>query len=117
VPICKLNYGNDFWFQQDNSRIHTCKIVKEWMAKSNFPVIEWPARSADLNIVENIWKLLEDIIYDRSPMNSIAELKEEIENGFFTINMTKRDVLMNLYGTFRKRLVAVIEKKGNEINV
>ena len=64
VSICKLNYGNNFFYQQDNSRIHTAKVVKEWMTKAQFPVIDWPARSPDLNIMENIWKMLQDIIYD-----------------------------------------------------
>ena len=44
VHICKLSYGYNFWFQQDNSRIHTTKIVKDWMTDSHFPVVEWSAR-------------------------------------------------------------------------
>ena len=40
VPIYKLNYGNNYWFQQDNSRIHTAKVVKEWMTKAHFQVME-----------------------------------------------------------------------------
>ena len=39
ASIGKLNYGNNFWFQQDNSRIHTARIVKDWMADAHFPVI------------------------------------------------------------------------------
>jgi len=117
VPICKLNYANDFWFQQDNSRIHTARIVKQWMSDAHFPVIEWPARSPDLNITENIWKMLQDIIYDRSPFICLDELKVAIQNGFFLLNSTKRSVIMHLYDTFRKRLVNVIERNGNEINI
>ena len=29
VPICKLNHINIFLFQQDNSRIHTVRIIKD----------------------------------------------------------------------------------------
>ena len=75
---------------------------------------EWPARSADINIMENIWKMLEDIIYDRSPIISVNELKKEIEKSFFHLNTTKRPVLINLYETFRKRLLNVIERKKNQ---
>ena len=117
VPICKLNYGNTFWFQQDNSRIHTARVVKDWMADAKFPVIEWPARSPDLNLMENIWKLLQDVIYDRSPITSLNELKEEIKKGFLHLNSNKRSIIINLYDTFRSRLIELIVNKGNQINI
>jgi len=116
VPISKLNYAENFWFQQDNSRIHTARIVKEWMTEAHFPVLPWPARSPDLNIMENIWKMLQDIIYDRSAILNFAELREEIRKAFQVINQSKRKVIINLYETFRGRLVKVIVNKGNEIN-
>ena len=117
VPICKLNYGSTYWFQQDNSRIHTAKIVKEWMTNAHFPIIEWPARSPDINIMENVWKMLQDIIYDRSSISTVGDLKEEIVKAFFLINSTRRAAVINLYDTFRTRLINVIELKGNQINV
>ena len=33
------------------------------------------ARSPDLNIIKNIWKMLKDIIYDRSAILNIDDLK------------------------------------------
>jgi len=41
------------------------RIVKDWVADAHFQVIEWPVRSPHLNITENIWKMLEDIIYEK----------------------------------------------------
>ena len=61
--------------------------------------------------------MLEDILYDRSQIISVDELKKEIDKAFFRLNTTKRPVLINLYETFRKHLVNVIKRKGNEINI
>jgi len=110
ISICKLNYEQSFWFQLDNSRIHTAMIAKEWM--TDFPVLPWP----DLNIMENIWKMLEDIIYDRSPILSLIDLKEEIQKAFLVIIGSKRRNIINLYKTFRCRLVKVIKNNGNQMN-
>jgi len=105
VPICKLNYGNNFWLQQDNSRIHTARIVKDWMADAHFSQLEWPARSLDLNIMENICKMLEDIIYNRSALISLCDLMEGIRKAFLLMNASKRRNIINLYDTFRTRLI------------
>jgi len=52
-----------------------------------------------LNIMENIWKMLKDIIYDRSSILSHIDLKEEMQKAFLVINGSKRGNIINLYKT------------------
>jgi len=47
-----------FIFQQDNARVHTARIVRDFFDESNITVLEWPANSPDLNPIENIWSYL-----------------------------------------------------------
>ena len=56
--------GNDFVLEQDNCSIHVSKLMKEWMAKVNMTTLEWPARSPDLNLIENVWEMLAQLVYD-----------------------------------------------------
>ena len=49
----KIN-SRKFLFQQDNSLVHTAKIVKEYIHKSNIPILKWPANSPDISPIENL---------------------------------------------------------------
>ena len=66
--------------------------------------------------MENIRKVLEYIIYDRSAVLNIADLKEEIQKAFLVINTTKRRIIINIYEAFRPRLIKAIINNGDQIN-
>ena len=57
LPRIRREMGNDFILQQDHCSIHVSKLMKEWMAKVNMTTLEWPARSPDLNLIENGFSL------------------------------------------------------------
>lgn len=116
VPIIKLNFGFDFYYQEDNSPVHKAKNVKEFMKASNINVLEWPAKSPDLNIVEDIWKTLSDMVYDGPQFANKRDLIEKINESIMKFNSEKRQFLINLYEEIRGRLCKVLIKNGNMYN-
>jgi len=69
--------GEMFTFQQDNAAVHSAKVVKSYFTANNIPLLEWPARSPDIRIIENLWADLARAVYAKGrQFNSMKELKE-----------------------------------------
>jgi len=72
--------GDKFIFQQDNASVHTNKVVKNYFERNNIKVLSWPARSPDLNIIENVWgQVARNVYRNGRQYNSVEELKIVIE--------------------------------------
>jgi len=113
VPIAKLNYGSNFYFQQDNCSIHKSKVVSKFLEDSQINILDWPSRSPDLNIVEDIWKLLSDEVYDGSQFRNAEDLKTAVNRAVYKFNSERRENLKALYQTITRRLCTVLEKRGD----
>ena len=76
LPSIRREMGNDFVLQQDNCSIHVSKLMKEWMAKVNMTTLERLPRSPDLNLIENVWEMLAQLVYDGPEITKEAQLWE-----------------------------------------
>lgn len=101
------------YFVQDNSPIHTANIVRNWFAMhEEINVIPWPARSADLNPIENLWGLM--------VRNWSDDANRNVRNvDHLTRNVTAvwdrlrgRDYCENLVNSMHERLQKCLQSNG-----
>lgn len=60
LPYMHQNWRShaDAYFQQDGAPCHTAHIVRNWLDRHNVNLLPWPAKSADLSPMENLWSYL-----------------------------------------------------------
>ena len=51
------------FFQQDNAKIHVVHVTQEWFEEHGIWVIDWPAYSPDMSLIEHVWKAQKGILY------------------------------------------------------
>lgn len=101
----------DSIFQQDNAPIHVSAFSNNWFADNSISKLNWPARSPDLNLVENVWaQMTRDVYANCAQYNSRPELKSAIMKSWKRID---QKYIQNLYKSIHKRLLDVIDLKGD----
>jgi transposase len=101
------------YFMQDNSGIHLEKISSRPFLEKFENVLDWPARSPDLNPIENLWSYLSYKIRNRKYENH-RQLRMVISEEYEKI---PHSIIQNLANSFYSRLKACIEKKGQLVNL
>lgn len=111
-PFAHLMHGTEFFFQQDNASIHTSRETRQFFEEMELNVIDWPARSPDLNPIENVWNLLSAKVYQNGRQyESVADLKEAIKREWETITVAE---LKNLVDSMNRRCFEVIRLGGGK---
>ena len=73
-------------------------------------VLEWPARSSNLNIIENIWADLSRCVYANGKQYKyVKELRDSIIKNW---SLLKQKRIKKLYKSIPKRLLDVVQQKG-----
>ncbi|KAG3108305.1 hypothetical protein PI124_g12577 [Phytophthora idaei] len=90
LPFAHLHYGLDYIYQQDNASIHRSHLTKDFFEEEDITMLNWPARSPDLNPIENVWSMMARYVYANgrqydnvaSPTGAILETWEAIEQSY-----------------------------------
>lgn len=111
LGIIKLNMP-EFVFQMDNSRVHTSKFATKFFNENHVKVLKWCPYSPDLNIVEDIWAMLSNIVYDGPQYRTYFDLEKAINGAVNFLNKTRRNDIINLYGSVIRRLTQLLLNGG-----
>lgn len=110
LPFVNANHQTGYIFQQDNASIHKSAFTTNWISSQRIPVMTWPAKSPDLNPIENLWATLARRVYANGrQFNSIPELQSAVTEEWEKIGLEE---LYALLRSMERRCVSVLERGG-----
>lgn len=113
VPFLENEMEDDFIYQQDNAAIHVSREAKEWFHEKDVEVLEWPARSPDLNPIENLWGILARKVYAGGrQFGTVQELEVAVRTAWREIRLETLETLVN---SMPKRLFDVARRNGKQL--
>ena len=107
LPLLEID--RNLVLQQDNAPCHTAKKVKKFFVDKNIKLLKWPANSPDLNIIENVWKILKFKL-NRIPIRSKTALIAQAK-AIWKLYIN-RNLINKLVESMPRRIQAVIDNKG-----
>jgi hypothetical protein len=114
LPIAAVKRGKRVIFQQDNARPHSSASTKTWLKTKDITVLDWPAKSCDINPMENLWGILVRSVYANGrSFNTCADLKAQIERSWEEI---PTETLRTLVNSMPNRIHDIISGQGERIN-
>ena len=92
----------------DNARAHRARITDQYLEQATIVLMEWPARSPDINPIEHAW----DMLQTACPVQpaSVQELRQALLEEWDQIPQYK---IRRLISSMRRRCQAVIEAQGH----
>lgn len=114
LPSINATYGDsaeEFTFQQDNAAMHTSYHTRAWFAAHpEVTCLDWPVKSPDLNVIENVWaKLVWN--WPNGGFANRHEIYLEAEERWNELRGS--EYISKLYDSMPKRLNEVINNGGN----
>lgn len=100
-------YQGNFALQQDGVRTHTAGYTMNYLIQKCDVIINWPANSPDLNVIEMMWSLMKNIVAFYHPTN-LQELIEAVQIAWRQISM---ETVNKLCDSFIKRCFLCLKNR------
>lgn len=108
----KNHFGDEWTWQQDNAPCHSSRYTKQ-VLQSIFPSqLDWPAKSPDLSLIEQVWDLMKSKLRGRKFPDSDS-LYNALCLAWLSIT---EEVIHNFHSSFLARCQTCLTHSGNCLN-
>ena len=102
--------GPGFLLMQDNARPHVAGVCQQFLQEEGIDVMDWPARSPDLNPIEHIWDIMSRSIHQRHVApQTVQELADALVQVWEEI---PQETIRHLIRSMPRRCREVIQARG-----
>jgi len=113
LPYANRIADRGWIYQQDNAPVHVSRSTRDWFTSKKMRVMQWPAKSPDLNPMENLWGIMVRNVYRHGRQyNSLVELEAAIRHEWEAIPI---ETLHNLNQSMKRRIFDVVYNHGKFI--
>ena len=99
-------------FMHDNAPEHRANATRGWLAANNIPVFgPWPARSPDMNPIDNLWAQLETAILLKEDQID-QQTKHTMESSSGGMGKYQHVYVRRLIFSMRRRCTALVQAAG-----
>ena len=114
LPFIQSKHGGEndqAIFQQDNAPAHSALHTEDWFFDTVVPVLECPAKSPDMNVIENAWTwLVRDFYQGYRQFDYVDDLKEALIDAWDRMPL---DYIKNLINSMPSRCGNFVIAKGD----
>lgn len=110
LPAANEAFGDVWTLMHDGASVHRSKHTQDWLDSNDIHVLDWPAKSPDLNLIENCWGQLARSVYkDGRQFEDVDDLGDAVQQAWLNIDV---QYIKKLYKSLPNRLISVVDKKG-----
>ena len=103
--------STDWWLMDDNATCHRSSLTNSYKSQAGIRTLSWPARSPDLNPIENMWSLLKRRVRRLLlPGDDLVRLQELLRQEWGSISQS---TVNRLIESMPSRVHDVIQLSGN----